>query len=80
MHASMKADMSNLETDVCCWQGVTSPLAGQMLFRSVMFGAFGQTKTWLATRTDGTLRPLTNADYYKVRRNKKCLWPFTVCL
>ena len=31
-----------------------------------MFGAFGQTKTWLATRTDGTLRPLTNADYYKV--------------
>lgn len=47
------------------YKGVASPLAGQMLFRSVMFGAFGQTKTWLATQKDGSLRPLRNADYYK---------------
>lgn len=46
-----------------------------MLFRSVMFGAFGQTKTWLATQKDGSLRPLRNADYYKVRTHL-----LTVCL
>ena len=47
-------------------QGVTSPLAGQMLFRSIMFGAFAQIKTWMATNKDGSTRPLTNADFYKV--------------
>ena len=47
-------------------QGVSSPLAGQMLFRSIMFGSFAQIKTWLATNKDGSTRQLTNADFYKV--------------
>ena len=49
-----------------CVQGVTSPLAGQMLFRSIMFGAFGQAKTWLSTNSDGSTRALKNIDFYKV--------------
>lgn len=47
------------------YKGVTSPLAGQILFRSTLFGAFGQAKTWLATNSDGSKRPLRTADYYK---------------
>lgn len=47
------------------YKGVTSPLAGQMLFRSIMFGAFAQIKTWLATNKDGSTRPLRNIDFYK---------------
>lgn len=50
----------------CCAQGVTSPLAGQMLFRSIMFGAFGQTKTWFATNKDGSVRAPRYSDFYKV--------------
>jgi solute carrier family 25 carnitine/acylcarnitine transporter 20/29 len=48
-------------------QGVTSPLAGQMFFRATLFGAFGAAKRWLSTNPDGTIRPLTTADFYKVR-------------
>lgn len=48
-------------------QGVQSPLAGQIVFRSVLFGAFGAAKRWLSTNADGTTRPLTTADFYKVR-------------
>jgi len=47
-------------------QGVQSPLAGQIVFRSVLFGAFGAAKRWLSTNADGTVRPLTTADFYKV--------------
>jgi solute carrier family 25 carnitine/acylcarnitine transporter 20/29 len=47
------------------YKGVTSPLAGQMFFRSVLFGAFGQSKSWLATNSDGTTRTLSYADFYK---------------
>ena len=47
-------------------QGVASPLAGQIVFRSVLFGAFGAAKRWLSTNPDGTTRPLTTADFYKV--------------
>lgn len=46
-------------------QGVASPLAGQMFFRASLFGAFGSSKRWLATNSDGTMRPLRTADYYK---------------
>lgn len=47
-------------------QGVSSPLAGQMLFRASLFGAFGESKRYLATNSDGTMRPLRPADFYKV--------------
>lgn len=47
-------------------QGVTSPLAGQMLFRASLFGAFGESKRWLAKNPDGTSRALRPADFYKV--------------
>jgi len=47
------------------YKGVTSPLAGQMFFRASLFGAFGQSKRWLATNPDGTTRPLQPADFYK---------------
>ena len=47
-------------------QGVQSPLAGQVVFRSVLFGAFGAAKRWLSTNPDGSTRPLTTADFYKV--------------
>ena len=47
-------------------QGVQSPLAGQIVFRSVLFGAFGAAKRWLSTNSDGTTRALTTADFYKV--------------
>lgn len=42
-----------------------SPLAGQMFFRASLFGAFGESKRWLATNADGTTRGLRTADYYK---------------
>ena len=47
-------------------QGVQSPLVGQVVFRSVLFGAFGAAKRWLSTNKDGTTRALTTADFYKV--------------
>ncbi|CAK0772247.1 hypothetical protein CVIRNUC_003943 [Coccomyxa viridis] len=47
------------------YKGVQSPLAGQVVFRSVLFGAFGAAKRWLATNPDGSTRPLTTADFYK---------------
>ena len=59
-----------------CSQGVTSPLAGQMLFRSIMFGSFAQIKTWLATNKDGSTRELRYSDFYKVNiksQAKPCL-------
>jgi solute carrier family 25 carnitine/acylcarnitine transporter 20/29 len=46
-------------------QGVASPLAGQMFFRASLFGAFGESKRWLATNADGSTRALRTADYYK---------------
>ena len=47
------------------YKGVASPLAGQMLFRATLFSAFGESKRWLGTNADGTVRELTNLDYYK---------------
>ncbi|KAI8469677.1 MAG: mitochondrial carrier domain-containing protein [Monoraphidium minutum] len=47
------------------YKGVASPLAGQMFFRASLFGAFGSSKRWLATRADGSARPLETADFYK---------------
>ena len=44
------------------YKGVASPLAGQMVFRATLFGAFGAAKRWLSG--DGA-RPLTDADYFK---------------
>ncbi len=44
------------------YKGVTSPLAGQMVFRATLFGAFGAAKRWLSG--DGA-RPLTDVDYFK---------------
>ena len=48
-------------------QGVTSPLAGQIVFRSVLFGAFGQSKQYFAKDSAGSPRQLTYADFYKVQ-------------
>jgi solute carrier family 25 carnitine/acylcarnitine transporter 20/29 len=36
-----------------------------MFFRASLFGAFGESKRWLATQADGSLRPLVPIDYYK---------------
>ncbi|KAK9817888.1 hypothetical protein WJX72_003792 [[Myrmecia] bisecta] len=47
------------------YKGVTSPLAGQMFFRATLFGAFGQSKAYLGTNSDGTARALTTLDLYK---------------
>ncbi|GAX76347.1 hypothetical protein CEUSTIGMA_g3793.t1 [Chlamydomonas eustigma] len=47
------------------YKGVTSPLAGQMFFRASLFGAFGQSKRWLGTNSDGSARPLKPLDFYK---------------
>lgn len=44
-----------------------SPLAGQMFHRAALFGAFGSSKRWLTTNADGSSRPLTTADVYKVQ-------------
>lgn len=38
---------------------------GQMFFRASLFGAFGESKRWLATNPDGTTRPLRSLDFYK---------------
>ena len=46
-------------------QGVASPLAGQMFFRATLFSAFGASKRWLGTNPDGTMRELSDADYFK---------------
>jgi len=47
------------------YKGVTSPLAGQMVFRASLFGAFGESKRWLATNPDGSSRALRPIDFYK---------------
>jgi solute carrier family 25 carnitine/acylcarnitine transporter 20/29 len=47
------------------YKGVASPLAGQMLFRATLFSAFGESKRWLGTNSDGSKRELTNLDFYK---------------
>lgn len=47
-------------------QGVSSPLAGQMVFRMTLFSAFGSSKRWLSTNADGSTRPLVTSDFYKV--------------
>ncbi|KAI8476308.1 MAG: mitochondrial carrier domain-containing protein [Monoraphidium minutum] len=47
------------------YKGVASPLAGQMFFRASLFGTFGSSKRWLATRPDGGARELAAADFYK---------------
>lgn len=47
-------------------QGVSSPLAGQMVFRMTLFSAFGGSKRWLSTNADGSTRPLVTSDFYKV--------------
>jgi hypothetical protein len=54
-------------------QGVTSPLAGQIVFRATLFGAFGAAKRWLSTNSDGTTRALTTLDFYKASTLPPCL-------
>lgn len=44
------------------YKGVTSPLAGQMLFRATLFGAYGKAKEYLQTKNGGSL---SVPDYYK---------------
>ena len=44
------------------YKGVTSPLAGQMVFRATLFGAFGESKRWLS---DGGAKALTPAQYFQ---------------
>ena len=44
------------------YKGVTSPLAGQMVFRATLFGAFGESKRWLS---DGGTKALTPAQYFQ---------------
>jgi solute carrier family 25 (mitochondrial carnitine/acylcarnitine transporter), member 20/29 len=56
------------------YKGVTSPLAGQMFFRASLFGAFGESKRWLATNADGTSRALQPLDFYKA----SAYWPLAV--
>ena len=60
--------MSATLTTACicvCVQGMSSPLAGQMVFRASLFGAFGQSKRWLGTNSDGSVRALKPLDFYK---------------
>lgn len=66
LHASQRCGRFWCSATCAFLQGVTSPLAGQMLFRSIMFGSFAQIKTWLATNKDGSTRELRYSDYYKV--------------
>jgi len=40
------------------YKGVTSPLAGQMVFRATLFGAFGESKRWLSEGGTKTLTPI----------------------
>ncbi len=61
-----------------CAQGVTSPLAGQMVFRASLFSAFGASKRWLATNPDGTTRELTTPDFFKVGCCAR--WPDSVTM
>ena len=58
-------------------QGVTSPLAGQIVFRSVLFGAFGQSKQYFAKDSEGNPRQLTYADFYKVQALLQAVHSFT---
>lgn len=44
------------------YKGVTSPLAGQMVFRATLFGAFGESKRWLS---EGGTKTLTPAQYFQ---------------
>ena len=44
---------------------MSSPLAGQMLFRMTLFSTFGWAKRWLGTNPDGSERQLTTADLFK---------------
>ncbi|CAG9463121.1 unnamed protein product [Pedinophyceae sp. YPF-701] len=46
------------------YKGVASPLAGQMFFRASMFSAYGYTKRWLITDSNGVARPITLKDGY----------------
>ena len=67
-HSALQQRFTAVEAaKLCAMQGVQSPLAGQVVFRSVLFGAFGAAKRWLATNPDGSTRSLTTADFYKVR-------------
>jgi solute carrier family 25 carnitine/acylcarnitine transporter 20/29 len=36
-----------------------------MFFRASLFGAFGESKRWLATNADGSSRALRTSDNYK---------------
>lgn len=47
------------------YKGVTSPLAGQVVFRMSLFSVFGGAKRWLGTTSDGSKRTLSTADFYK---------------
>lgn len=44
------------------YKGVASPLAGQMVFRATLFGAFGEAKRALS---GNGARPLTDAQYFQ---------------
>jgi hypothetical protein len=58
-------EVRRLREGVVLPQGVTSPLAGQMFFRATLFGAFGGSKRWLGTNSDGSARALSTLDFYK---------------
>jgi len=45
-----------------------------MVFRATLFSAFGASKRWLGTNSDGTTRALTDIDYFKVRRRPAGAW------
>jgi len=36
-----------------------------MFFRATLFSAFGESKRWLGTNSDGTTRALQDIDYFK---------------
>lgn len=47
------------------YKGVTSPLAGQVVFRMSLFSVFGGAKRYFAKAPDGSKRDLTTADFFK---------------
>mmetsp|Transcript_18476 Transcript_18476/g.51844 ORF Transcript_18476/g.51844 Transcript_18476/m.51844 type:complete len:306 (+) Transcript_18476:132-1049(+) len=47
------------------YKGVTSPLMGQMVFRASLFGAFGESKRWLAKNSDGSHKGLSPINFYQ---------------
>jgi solute carrier family 25 carnitine/acylcarnitine transporter 20/29 len=55
------------------YKGVTSPLAGQMVFRATLFGAFGESKRWLS---EGGTKALTPLQYFQAGAMTGCVAAF----